>query len=138
VRAVHVDVAQRLARTGRGDRAVAVGDGQRAALAGRQLRRTIRPEVLHVALRAAEAPRAAHVRRTAEADRPAGAAEGRLALGELGDRLRAIAQRVVDLAAQLRAHRDVDADRHDQHDERPGEARGPGDAAAQGHGSRRT
>ena len=134
--ALDVHVAQRLALAGSSDRPLAVGDRQCARFVGRQLRRAVGRQVLHVALRAAEAPGPVHLRR-AEPDRPAGA-EGRLALHELRDRPRAVAQRVVDLAAKLRADRHVDADRHDQHDERHGEARGPGDTAAQRHGSRRT
>jgi hypothetical protein len=145
VRALDVHVAQRLALARGGDRSFRAGDGQRARLVRRPLRGAVGRDELHVALSAAEAPGVALARtgrRTEPPARdrapPARRARAGPAQRELRHRPRAVAQRIVDLAAQLRADGHVDADRHRQHDHRDGEPGAAGDAAPEGHGSRST
>ncbi len=136
-------VAQLLASAGRGNRAFGVGDRQRAGLIGRQLSGAVGREELDVALRPAEAAGIALSgawRRPEAAPRDRTPAEppARAALREFGDRPRALTQGIVDLAAQLGPHRDVDADRDAEDHDRDGQPGGPGDAAAKGQGSRST
>ncbi len=103
--------------------------------AGPAERPAVRQHELHVPLGAAEGlgPR------TRQAGRPV-RAPAREAFGpaEADDRLRAVAKRLVHLAAQLVAHADVDGDRHGDHRERYRQPRRRRDAGAQRHGSRST
>jgi hypothetical protein len=59
-------------------------------------------------------------------------------LREAADRRRALAQRVVHLPTELRAHAQVDRDGRDHDHQRHGDRRRGGDAGAQRHGSRNT
>jgi hypothetical protein len=48
---------------------------------------------------------------------------------------RPVLQRIIDLAAQLRAHREIDERRHDDHHQGHGHTGGGGDSRPQAHGS---
>ena len=140
-------IGERLAAATRGDLPLegARRDRGRGALAAGHVHGAGGGDELHIARGPPEArgrddagppiPRRAGRRSLAEgAPGPSGGAGG----GHRQEPLGALAQRGVDLPAQVGAHREVDRDRREQHGDGDGEARGGGDAGAQGHGSRRT